>query len=145
MAIVWQRGDGDRLPLGPNLITYKVDGDYGQGRFSLLEYDINPGSPAPGLHTHDFDEALYVLDGELTLDLGERGVERLGPGGCAFIPGGEVHTWRNDGPGAVRVIVICTPAGFEQYFRDIASHLADQPPDPERFAALAASYGVRYV
>jgi quercetin dioxygenase-like cupin family protein len=145
MAFVWQRGDGDRLPLGPNLITYKVDGDAGQGRFSLLEYDITPGSVAPALHTHDFDEAFYVLDGELTLDLGERGIERLGPGGCAFIPGGEVHTWRNDAPAAVRMLVICTPSGFEQYFRDIAGHLEQEPPDPARFAEIATGYGLRYV
>lgn len=47
MAFVWQRGDGDRLPLGPNRITYKVDGDAGQGRFSLLEYDILDGELTP--------------------------------------------------------------------------------------------------
>jgi quercetin dioxygenase-like cupin family protein len=145
MAFVLHGGDGDRLPLGPNLITYKVDGDAGQGRFSLLEYDINPGSMSPPLHTHDFDEAFYVLDGELTLDLGERGTERLGAGGSAFIPGGEVHTWRNESPGAVRVLVICTPSGFEQYFRELAEQIGQGPPDPERVAELNASYGVRFV
>ena len=32
------------------------------GHMSMTEIEVPPRSPGPPLHTHDFDEALYVLE-----------------------------------------------------------------------------------
>ena len=35
------------------------------GHLSVTEIVVPPHSPGPPLHTHDFDEAFYMLEGEL--------------------------------------------------------------------------------
>ena len=42
------------------------------GAVALVENTVPAGWPGPPLHHHDFDEAFYVLAGELTFQLGER-------------------------------------------------------------------------
>jgi hypothetical protein len=55
-----------------------------------------PGSAGPRLHRHDFDEAFYVIDGELTFHLDSELVT-VGAGALAFAPGGVPHTFANRG------------------------------------------------
>jgi hypothetical protein len=40
------------------------------GELSLIENTVAAGWEGPPLHQHDFDETFYVLDGELTFQLG---------------------------------------------------------------------------
>jgi quercetin dioxygenase-like cupin family protein len=50
------------------------------GRASLTESTMPACSKGPPLHVHDFDEGSYVLDGELTLQVGDaRTVARVRP------------------------------------------------------------------
>ena len=58
----------------------------------------------------------YVLEGTLTLRLGDREIE-AGPGSFACVPPGVVHTFRNDSDDPVRMLNFNTPAGWENYTR----------------------------
>lgn len=143
MASLMQPGAGESVTIGANEVLFKVvDGD-GCSGFSLIEQTVAPGTPGPVLHRHDFDEAFWVLEGELTIDLGDR-TENLGAGGFAFIPGGDAHSFRNETDQTVRMLLLCSPAGFEAYFRDLAELVA-RGPDPRSMGELAARYGVRPV
>jgi quercetin dioxygenase-like cupin family protein len=87
------------------------------------------GAGGPPLHTHDFDEAFYVLDGELTFQLdGELVTKRAGE--FAFAPGGEPHTLANRSASEARYLIVCTPGGFEREFaRRAARKEGVDPPD----------------
>jgi len=37
---------------------------------------------------------------------------------------------------------IISPAGFENYFRELGAELISGPPDPQRLAALCAHYAL---
>jgi quercetin dioxygenase-like cupin family protein len=76
---------------------------------------VPAGWSGPPLHHHDFDEAFYVLAGELTFQLGEER-RRAGPGALAFAPRGSVHTLANHGETDARYLLVITPGGFERYF-----------------------------
>ena len=52
-------------------------------------------------HLHSFEETLYILEGELVLEL-DGHAHRLAPGDFALIPIGVRHTLANVGGGAVR-------------------------------------------
>jgi quercetin dioxygenase-like cupin family protein len=99
------------------------------GRASLTESTLPAGAKGPPLHKHDFDEGFYVLDGELTLQVGDtRSVARTGEFG--FAPGGVAHTLANRSTAPVRFLILCSPAGFE---RELARRAARadgaDPPD----------------
>ena len=125
-------GDGERLWfLGP-LATIKLPGEASDGRFALIEF-VFPRWASPPLHTHPQDESYFVLEGRLTLQVGDERFE-LGAGGAAVVPGGVGHTFRVDSDTA-RVLVLSTPAGIERMIRDGAAAARSAtlpPPDAPR-------------
>jgi mannose-6-phosphate isomerase-like protein (cupin superfamily) len=90
-----------------------VRSEQSAGRLGVVESVMPPGSAGPRLHRHDFDEAFYVIDGELTFHLDSELVT-VGAGALAFAPGGVPHTFANRGTAALRMPI--TPAGFEREF-----------------------------
>jgi hypothetical protein len=43
-----------------------------------------------------------------------------------------------------RMIEIISPAGFENFFRELSELLATGPPEPEQVPTLAARYGLQF-
>lgn len=74
--------------------------------------ELAAGAFAPGgwlrRHAHSFEEALYVLAGELAIDIGGA-VHRLVTGDYAFIPIGTWHALANAGDAQVRWLSVNTP------------------------------------
>jgi oxalate decarboxylase/phosphoglucose isomerase-like protein (cupin superfamily) len=85
----------------------------------------------------------YVLDGTLTLRLGDRTIE-AGPGSFACVPPGVVHTFRNDSDDPVRLLNFNTPAGWENYMRDLAEAAQSAPLTPEVIAGVASRYDFEF-
>ena len=73
---------------------------------SIIDNTVPANWPGPFLHKHDFDEAFYVLEGELTFQV-EDAVITKRAGELAFAPRGVAHTLANhsDAPGALRARV----------------------------------------
>ncbi|SEO66708.1 cupin domain-containing protein [Trujillonella endophytica] len=99
------------------------------GAVSLVENVVPPRSAGPPLHRHDFDEAFYVLDGELVFRVGEDLVVRT-PGQLAFAPRGAAHALANRRDAPARYLLVCTPAGFERQFARMAAEARGTEPPP---------------
>jgi quercetin dioxygenase-like cupin family protein len=102
----------------------------GGGEVALIEIGASPERGGPKLHHHDFDEAFYVLEGELTFQLRDELFTRKA-GEVAFAPRGVPHTYANLSGADARALIVCTPAGFERYFDRIAARIAGVDPPPE--------------
>jgi quercetin dioxygenase-like cupin family protein len=94
------------------------------GHVAIVENRIGPHWGGPPLHKHDFDEAFYVLEGELTFQVGDQVVVKRA-GEFAFAPRNVVHTLANHSDAAARYVLVITPAGFERYF----ARMSDDPPE----------------
>ena len=113
-----------------------MEGAECRNAYALVEMTA-PQGDMPPLHVHHRDdEAFYVLDGRLTLFLGERTIE-LEAGECALAPIGTPHTYRAELDGT-RWLVVCSPAGFEEFVRDVAA--AER--DPAVLAEISVRYGI---
>jgi hypothetical protein len=55
-----------------------------------------------------------------------------------------VHTFRNDSDGPVRLLNFNTPAGFENYMRDLAEVAQSGPLTPEVIARVASRYDFEF-
>jgi quercetin dioxygenase-like cupin family protein len=98
------------------------------GLVSMIEVASPPGFKGPRLHHHGFDEAFYVLEGELTFQLRDELFTRSA-GELAFAPRDVPHTYANHSDAPARAIIVCTPAGFERYFaRMRAEREGEEPP-----------------
>ena len=99
-----------------------------EGQLSVIETAPARGV-GPPLHHHPFDEAFYVLDGQLTFQLRDE-LLTAGPGELVFAPRRVPHTFANLSDAPARQLIVCTPAGFERYFaRMAADHQGVDPPD----------------
>jgi quercetin dioxygenase-like cupin family protein len=97
------------------------------GRVSVIEIGVPPHSAGPPLHTHDFDEAFYLLEGELIFQVEEALVTR-GAGELAFAPRNVAHALANHSDAPARYVLVCTPAGFERHWARIAAEAAGVEP-----------------
>jgi len=112
-------------------INVRLRGEQTKGRLAVMENRVSAGFTGPPLHVHpDFDEAFYVLEGELTFQLDD---QRLvaGAGMLVFAPGETPHTFANLSGEEARMLLLCTPAGFERYFDRLAAEQAGAEPPAE--------------
>jgi uncharacterized cupin superfamily protein len=104
-----------------------------------------PGDDPPHTHARE-DECDFVLEGELTCDVGGEVV--LAPAGsCVLKPRNVPHAFYNAGSETARVVGIITPGGIEGYFDEyeqIASKLASGEIDEEEHRRSRAELGERY-
>jgi quercetin dioxygenase-like cupin family protein len=100
------------------------------GEVAVVEIGASPERTGPPLHHHDFDEAFYVLEGELTFRLRDELFTRQA-GELAFAPRGVPHTYANLSGANARAVLVCTPAGFERYLDRIAARITGVEPPPE--------------
>ena len=103
------------------------------GHVSVMENVVSARSAGPPLHTHDFDEAFYMLEGELIFQVeDERFTRRAGE--FAFAPRNVAHALANHSDADARYLLVCTPAGLERHFARAAAEAAGR-----RAAGLGAA------
>ncbi|HKP19163.1 MAG TPA: cupin domain-containing protein [Gaiellaceae bacterium] len=136
-AVVRRPGEGESLAVGQTTLLMKAEVADGDGTFYLGEGNLAPGFPGPPPHVHEhLLDSFFVLDGTLTLRIGDEQVEAAA-GSYAVVPPGNVHTFSNPRDEAVRVLNIMAPAGFEQYLKEAAAAGA---ADPAALAEIASRY-----
>lgn len=99
------------------------------GQVSVTEIVVPPHSPGPPLHTHAFDEAFYVLEGELTFKIADTLMTKTS-GEISFAPRDVAHTLANLSDTPARYALVCTPAGFERHWARMSAEAAgvETPP-----------------
>jgi mannose-6-phosphate isomerase-like protein (cupin superfamily) len=109
--------------------TIKVGAKESNGAMGLIEVVVPPLS-GPPLHTHkNEDEAFYILDGEFQVVANERELT-VESGGFIYLPKGTFHRFRNVGDKHAKLLLLFTPAGFEQYFVDVGLPVEMHPTAP---------------
>jgi quercetin dioxygenase-like cupin family protein len=99
------------------------------GHVSVTEIVVPPHSAGPPLHTHDFDEVFYMLEGEMLFQVEDALVTKRA-GELSFAPRNVPHTLANHGDEPARYVLVCTPAGFERHWARIAAEAAGaEPPE----------------
>ena len=142
--VVHQPGEGERIG-GPTTVTIKATGEDTDDSFYLGEATLEAGFAGPPPHVHErLHDMFYVLEGTLTMRLGDDTTE-LAEGSFVCVPPGVVHTFSNPGPKRVRLLNFNTPAGWENYMRDLRAALEKGTPSPEEIGQIASRYDFRVV
>jgi mannose-6-phosphate isomerase-like protein (cupin superfamily) len=136
-------GEGRVGNLGTIGVVFKLWGDDTRGAVSVVEHPFPVGALVlPHMHTRE-DEYSIVTEGEIGFRSGDREVV-LGPGGYITKPRNELHAMWNAGKAPARMIEIISPAGFEQFFRELADLVEAGPPRLADISALAENYGLQF-
>ena len=129
--------------------TTLASGDQTGGAYSLMEAVVLPGGgPPPHYHERE-EESFYVLDGAITFTVEGRTVEGT-VGTFIQIPRGTPHVFKNCSTSPARMLILCSPSGFEQFIAEFGTELPSPdstplPPSPaeiEKLLGIAPRYGI---
>ena len=127
----------------------KVTGAQTDGRLFQLVVEY-PRGAAPPVHIHrDADETFYVLDGEVTVFVGDERVDCT-VGDFVLGPRGITHTFLVRSTTA-KMLVTFSPAGVEKFFEETAPPMIDGQRAPEptldeaELVGLMAKHQVEFI
>jgi quercetin dioxygenase-like cupin family protein len=122
------------------------------GAYAQWEVTVPPGG-GPPLHVHSREEeCIYILDGEVVLQIGD---SRMVANAGAFVglPVGVPHAFRNETQQPARLLFTVAPAGLEGFFfeagievvPDVAKASSPMADDLDRLHAAAIKYGISFL
>ena len=118
-------------------ITHKVTAESFGGALTSIEGRIPPGDMIPP-HTHTReDECAFVLEGELTFDVGGR-IAVAPAGSFVLKPRGIYHAFCNTGTQVARALEFHMPGEFEDYYDEYERIVESEMGEEERTKARAA-------
>lgn len=127
-------------------VVVRATGDETDGAYDILDLTIPPGPGVTPLHVHhQNDEAILVIEGEVTVQVGDER-HRLGPGAFVNAPTGLAHTYRNSGDGPARAVFVMSPGNNWRYLEEAAAHgPVEDDSDIERVRPILEAHGVEVV
>jgi quercetin dioxygenase-like cupin family protein len=101
-----------------------------------------PEGSGPPPHNHPWDEAFYVIRGEVAFGVGN--LERVAvPGTLVQLPGGTTHRFRY-GPGGGEMLSMTPREGASEFFADVDRNVSPQDPDLGKFIGIAEAHGLSF-
>ena len=85
-----------------------------------------------------------MIEGEFEMTV-DGASERLGPGQTLHIPAGVVHSGGTVGDAPGRRLLVFSPAGMEEFFREAGAASAEEEVDGRVALASALRHGWRFV
>ncbi len=125
-----------------------VSGKQSAGSYCMLEIFSPAGRATPNhKHQHE-DETIHILDGELSVDI-EGTLHTVCTGETLHLRRGTAHQLINRSDRTARYLLICAPAGFDEFVETCADPLSapfvPAPPSAvvkERMREAAPRFGI---
>lgn len=125
--VVLAPGEGRHFPMGPLSATFKADGAETAGRYSISEWWLDPHTRGPGSHHHAEDDVFYVLEGTMSVMVGDEWVGAPA-GSFVLVPAGTPHDFENRGDTRAGMLNVSAPGDFEQAMPGIAEWFRERDP-----------------
>jgi quercetin dioxygenase-like cupin family protein len=142
-TIIRKRGETPVLHVMGSDIKFLCEGSDTKKAWSLTECAA-PRDMGPPPHHHAWDEAYYILEGEVRFTIDGREVV-LGPGEFVHIPGGTVHGFQGASDATARMLIFDAPAHAAGFFRDVEREVRDLPADLPKVPAIGERHGIHFL
>ena len=115
------------------------------GAFSAILAVHQPGQGPPHhRHAHQ-DEYFLVIEGQYSLMIDHGEAQIVGPGTLIYLPRGTVHSFKNIGASAARMIDWSIPGGQDRYFQEISDLQAGAGFDGGRMDEVNSRHDTEYL
>ena len=126
-AVFLPPGEGRPYPMGRISAVFKADGDETGRAYSISEWWLEPHTQGPGAHSHEEDDVFYVIEGTMSILVGDRWIDAP-KGSFVLAPGGATHDFENRSSERAGVLNFSIPGDFERNMPAIAEWFAENPP-----------------
>ena len=113
------------------------------GAWSLFEEEV-PLGMGPPPHRHDWDEAYYILDGEVDFMIDGEPV-RSSPGDFNYLPRGTVHGFKGASKDVAKVLIFAAPAHGSEFFQEIGREVRSLPEDGPKIPEIGRRHGIEFM
>lgn len=148
-SIVKKPCEGQTIGVVGDIYRFLATGEDTDGKYAMWEAIVPPGGgPPPHVHSRE-EEAFYVLEGEITFQIGDQRLVAAA-GTFANMAVGTQHSFKNESSKPAKMLISVAPAGLEKMFFEVG-----QPVDPgataaplptkadiEKLLAVAPRYGI---
>ena len=141
--VITKRGDGESMGVLGTNVRFLLEAAKTDNNFSLMEVELPKGGGPPP-HEHPWDEAYYVIDGDVWFLVGDKEMVVSG-GDFLYAPGGVVHSFKGAGENPARVLVFDAPATAEGFFRDANREIVNYPDDLVKVPEIGARHNLRFL
>ena len=124
-------GGGRAYSMGRISSNFLADGAETDGRYSISEWWLEANTTGPGAHSHEEDDVFYVIEGTMSILLGDRWIDAP-RGSFVLVPGGMTHDFENRSGSRAGVLNFSAPGDFEPEMPGIAQWFAEHPPGNAR-------------
>ena len=147
--VIRKPAQGRTIAVVGDVYRFLATGEDTNGKYALWEAIVPPGGgPPPHVHSRE-EEGFYVLEGEITFQIGDERVVATA-GMFANMPVGTPHSFKNESSRPAKMLISVAPAGLEQMFFEVGVPLPEGattalPPtkeEIEKLLAVAPRYGI---
>jgi len=136
---------GDRAPLNVLGMPLRMlcEAKETGGAWSLFEEEVSFGMGPPA-HRHDWDEAYYILKGEVDFEIDGEPV-RSAAGDFNYLPRNTVHGFKGASAEPARVLIFAAPAHGSEFFRELNEEVRSLPEDGSKIPGIGARHGIHFM
>jgi quercetin dioxygenase-like cupin family protein len=142
-AVVVKSGESEKLDVLGAEVRFLCQADKTDKAWSLMECVV-PKEAGPPAHDHPWDEAYYVLEGEVQFTVGNRNV-LVRRGDFIYAPGGTLHAFQGASDHPARMLIFDAPAAAEGFFRDTEREVKVFPGDLAKLPEIGARHRLRFI
>jgi quercetin dioxygenase-like cupin family protein len=124
-------------------VRFLCEGQSTNNAWSLMEVTLpQEGGPPP--HTHAWDEAYFVLEGNVRFAVGDQ-VFTASAGDFVYTPGGVAHGFSGESEQPARVLIFDSPAHAGAFFKRVDREVKVLPRDLDKVLQIGEDTGIRFV
>ena len=142
-VLVVKPGEGEQIKVMGASLRFLCAAGATENAWSMMEA-VLPKDSGPPPHEHPWDEAYYVIEGEVRFDVGGR-VELVKRGDFIYAPGGTAHAFKGVSEQPARMLIFDAPAHAESFFRELEREVKEMPRDLAKVPAIGDRHQVRFL
>ncbi len=124
-------------------VRFLCEGQSTKNAWSLMEVTLpKEGGPPP--HTHAWDEAYFVLEGDVRFTVGDQ-VFTASAGDFLYTPGGVAHGFSGESQQPARVLIFDAPAHAGAFFKRVDREVKVLPRDLVKVQQIGEDTGIRFL
>jgi quercetin dioxygenase-like cupin family protein len=141
LAVV-KSGEGESLSVMGAGVKFLCTADRTDKAWSLMEVALPEGAGPPP-HHHPWDEAYYVVQGQVRFSLDGR-EQVVGAGDFIYAPGGTIHGFQGASAQGARILVFDAPAHAESFFREVDRQVKG-PSDMSKVPQIGRQHQIEFL
>jgi mannose-6-phosphate isomerase-like protein (cupin superfamily) len=142
-ATIVKAGERPTLNILGMPLRMLCEADETGGSWSLFEEEV-PLGMGPPPHRHDWDEAYYILDGEIDFEVDGVSV-KSGKGDFNYLPRNTVHGFKGASVSPAHVLIFASPAHGSEFFRELNEEVHSLPEDGAKIPEIGERHGIHFM